>query len=124
VTEYRIDLPFTKPLNLNDRAHWRVKAKVTAGWRMHGSHQAQLAHVPPLPHFTVELHYVPRDKRRRDPENLIASLKPLVDGLVDAGIAPDDTPEFYTTTIPIIDPPSRDLNSRGGRFYAIVREIP
>jgi hypothetical protein len=75
--------------------------------------------VPALCRFTVELHYVPRDKRRRDPENLIATLKPFVDGLIDAGVAPDDCPPYYTTTMPVVDPP----DSRGGFLYAIVREL-
>jgi crossover junction endodeoxyribonuclease RusA len=116
--EWVLDLTISKPLSMNDRAHWRVKAKQTKQVRVDAWTAAKDA-VPALTRFTVELHYVPRDKRRRDPENLIATLKPFVDGLIDAGVAPDDCPPYYTTTMPVVDPP----NGKGGRLYAIVREL-
>ena len=40
------------------------------------------------------------DRRRRDPANLFATVKPVVDGLVDGAVWPDDTPEFVTTLEP------------------------
>jgi crossover junction endodeoxyribonuclease RusA len=104
---------------MNGREHWRVKAKKVQGVRNHAAFVAAAADIPELTGFTVELHYAPRDKRRRDPENLIATLKPFVDGLIDAGVAPDDCPPYYSTTVPVIDPP----NGEGGRLYAIVREL-
>ena len=42
----------------------------------------------------VTLHYRPRDNRRRDADNLVPTLKALCDGLVDAGLVPDDTPNY------------------------------
>lgn len=51
---------------------------------------------------TVQLHYLPADNRRRDTDNLVATLKPLCDGLVDYGLVPDDTPEFMAKPEPII----------------------
>lgn len=39
--------------------------------------------------------YVP-DRIRRDEDNPTATLKALCDGLVDAGLVPDDTPEWMT----------------------------
>jgi crossover junction endodeoxyribonuclease RusA len=117
--EWTLPLTVTVPLSMNDRGHWRTKNRVIRGIRDGAALAARDASIPTLAGFTVELHYVPRDKRRRDPENLIATLKPFVDGLVDAGVAPDDCPPYYSTTIPVIDPP----NGKGGRLYAIVREV-
>lgn len=117
--EWTLRLPITRPLSMNDRSHWRVKAKASRSVRDGAAAAAREAQIPTLDAFTVELHYAPRDSRRRDPENLVATLKPFVDGLVDAGVAPDDCPPYYTTTIPVVDKP----NGSGGVLYAIVREI-
>ena len=41
-----------------------------------------------------------KTKRNRDVDNAIGSLKATYDGLVDAGIVPDDTPEFMVRDMP------------------------
>ncbi len=117
--EWLLPLTIKTPLNMNDRAHWRTKAKHVARVRGDAYTAAKIARIPALDGFTVELHYAPRDKRRRDPENLIATLKTFVDGLVDAGVAVDDCPPYYRTTIPVIDEPA----GKASRLYAIVREV-
>ena len=48
----------------------------------------------------VELVWFVTDKRRRDADNPVLTLKALCDGLVDAEIVPDDTPE-YMTKLPV-----------------------
>ena len=40
-------------------------------------------------HITIT--WVAKDKRRRDPDNLFASMKPYIDGLVEAGLIADDS---------------------------------
>ena len=101
-----IRLPYTKPpLNLNDRMHWRKKAAVVKAVRAYVGGMA--IYMKPFQTVRVELHYVPRDKRRRDADNLVATLKPCLDGLVDAGVIRDDSPEYVTWTVHI-DPPSPD----------------
>lgn len=77
------------------------------------------AKIPPLGRVAIELHYEPRDKRRRDPFNLIATLKPLEDGIVDAGVIPDDTPQYSQPTVPVIHEPTGQL----GRMYVVIREL-
>jgi crossover junction endodeoxyribonuclease RusA len=109
---------YTKPpLSLNDRTHWRVKAKHTADirawireWAWH--------HVPACSVTDVTLHYVPRDARRRDADNLVPILKACCDGLVDAGVVPDDTPELMRKHMPVIDAPNR----ADPHLYLVVRE--
>lgn len=42
-----------------------------------------------------------RQNRRRDPHNFYPTIKPIIDGLTDAGLWPDDTPEFVRTFEPV-----------------------
>jgi len=35
-------------------------------------------------------------RRQRDADNALASLKSMYDGIQDAGVVPNDTPEFMT----------------------------
>lgn len=115
---WTIELPFTKPLSLNGREHWRVKAKKVAEVRQAANLLTRQAKVPQLQHCTVVLHYVPRDKRRRDPLNLVATLKPIEDGIVDAGVIEDDNPKYLTPTIPMVHEPAKTP-----RLYFEIREI-
>ncbi len=115
---WQLELPITKPLSMNSRQHWRAKAKDVAAVRAAANRLAREAHIPALEQIIVELHYSPRDRRRRDALNLVATLKPCEDGLVDAGVVPDDTAEYVIPTMPILDPP----NGKAGRLYLIVRE--
>ncbi len=41
-----------------------------------------------------------KTKRRRDSDNAIAMLKPIYDGIVDAGVVQDDTPEYMERAEP------------------------
>lgn len=101
--ELRIPLVDNKPpLNANDRLHWAVTNRLTQdtkdaiGWRV------REAKIPRLEHIAVRLMFQPQDRRRRDPSNLMPTQKAAVDGLVVAGVVPDDTPEFVTEEIPAV----------------------
>lgn len=95
VETIRLKLPWPKPpLTLNAREHWRVKAQKTAAVRETVRLVARpdgvaLAH-PIASEVEVELRWVVTDKRRRDVDNVTASLKPCMDGLRDAGVLADD----------------------------------
>lgn len=97
----------TPPLSLNDRLHWRVKAKITAEVREYVK-QSAWYNVPACERILVELHYVPRDRRRRDRDNLVATLKPCLDGLVSAGVVADDAPEYVDWGVFLDDPDPKD----------------
>lgn len=105
-TVYRLDLPWeTPPLSLNDRRHWAAQAQLVstvreiAGWRAKGANIGRHDRV------RVTLNYQPLDRRRRDEDNLVATLKPLCDGLVDVGVVPDDTPDHMVKDMPVIHEP-------------------
>ncbi|MFE3060673.1 hypothetical protein [Nocardia sp. NPDC059239] len=121
-----LELPWTAPpLTLNQRratkgamfAHARRVAEVRG--TVH--RLAQAARLPRgLDHVTVQLHYRPRDRRRRDTDNLVATLKPacdaltagraartsrnkrLIPALIGYGMVPDDIPAHMAKPEPII----------------------
>jgi crossover junction endodeoxyribonuclease RusA len=122
---WEIRLPWTKPpCSANDRDHWRVKAGKVAEIRAVARREAAAAFwfdgIPMFDHIRVGLLYVPRDRRRRDPDNLVVPLfKALVDGIVDAGIVPDDTPRYVTREFPVIAEPDGDP-----RLVLTIEEVP
>lgn len=102
---YTIPLTFTKPpLNMNQRMHWAQKAKITKAIRHEAMVRCRAARIRKSKHITVQLHYQPRDNRRRDADNIAPTLKALCDGVVDAGVVPDDTPDYMTKIMPTIHP--------------------
>ena len=118
---WQVQLPFTKSLSLNDRMHFRVKAKMVAKWRQETKEALVEAGVPPCGRVKATLIYIPATRRRRDPDNLVASFKPAVDALVDAGVVPDDTEEFVERVWPRILEPQPKLD--GGRFFLRVEAL-
>lgn len=80
-----------------------AKAKMVRG---DVSQLARAAGVPTLAAIHVRLHYRPKDRRRRDPDGLMATFKPCIDGIVDAGVVPDDTAQYVDWSRPVIHPPS------------------
>lgn len=120
MTSAVLELPWTAPpLTLNQRratrgamfAHARIIAEVRA--TVH-----DLARVSKLPrgldHVTVQMHYRPRDNRRRDTDNLVATLKPACDALTAGtakhpgyGMVADDIPRYMAKPEPIIHPAER-----------------
>lgn len=104
---WTIRLPYsTPPLTLNGRQHWATKASGVREVRGTVATLARVLHIPACQRIHVTLHYVPRDGRRRDADNLVGTLKPCIDALVDAGVVRDDSPEYVTWSPPVIEKPS------------------
>lgn len=116
---YRIDFPgWTKPpLNLNDRLHWAAKARRVRYVRSTAAWLARQAQVGRHDRVRIELHYQPAARRRADAPNLIATQKPIVDGLVDAGLIGDDTAEFVDEVMPVIHEP---VKGQPGALWLVV----
>ncbi|MPZ66192.1 MAG: hypothetical protein GEU83_11985 [Pseudonocardiaceae bacterium] len=107
MTKHVITLEWTSPpLSLNDRHDRWTHAKIVDSIRLAAGWLAKAARLGRYTHVTVTLHYRPRDGRRRDADNLVATLKPLCDGLVDAGLVTDDDPVRMSKRMPEIHPPS------------------
>lgn len=82
-----------KALHPNSRPHWRAKAAATKKYRRAVGMLAmeQLGRVEPWKSATCYATFYVRDKRRRDADNALASLKAAFDALRDAGVIEDDS---------------------------------
>lgn len=83
--------------NRSRRQFWAANAHVAAGWRRRAKEAAQETideHGGAIPHLEnvhLTIWVCTRTRVRRDPDNAVAACKPLVDGIVDAGILRDDS---------------------------------
>lgn len=93
-------LDFARPdewINANVREHWTIKAAKVRTWRAAVATHAIDAR---LPYMTrVEIVAQPRwaSKRRHDSSNIAPTVKACVDGLVDAGVLPDDSSQIVVS---------------------------
>lgn len=102
-TSYRLTLPYMQPpLTSNQRMHWRPKAELTRQVRAAARHLALHAQIPSLDECVVGLVWTVTTRHRRDADNLVPTLKACCDGLVDAGVVPDDTPQYMHKWMPEI----------------------
>ena len=104
-----VEISFAQPpnhLTLNQRLYWAEKGRIVRAWRtVAGWNAVQHRGQPPsLVAVSLEV----RGAMRRDPHNWFPTVKPIVDGLVDAGVWPDDTPQFVTTLEPRLVPVRRE----------------
>lgn len=119
MTHWVIKMPFLRPpLSLNDRF---------ASYHQERALQQNVAHDVSIvaraamkagklfacPRITVELIYYPANNGRRDADNIAATLKPVLDGLVDARVIPDDKAEHVVQTSQRIVLKRDDPHARG-----------
>ena len=83
--------------NAERRAHYRTNAAKRAEWREAGAQAARLAKVPALERVAVTVQARYGKGRLSDPDACAPSVKGLIDGLVDAGVIPDDTGEHLAS---------------------------
>lgn len=99
-----VDLTFTaptRPLSVNEGGHWASKRRRLEPWKDAAWATARNARVTralgPARPVTVQVVLPFRKAGRRDAHNYTGTVvKAVVDGLVRAGIVPDDTPEWVT----------------------------
>lgn len=77
-------------LTSNQRLHWADKARRTRQIRTIALLRARSNHVQPLEQATITAVIAPPDKRRSDAHNAQPAVKAAIDGIVDAGVLPDD----------------------------------
>lgn len=95
---WRIELPpRTVLLNANETMHFRKRAEIVKALRHTGWAMARHYKIPALERAHVFYVFHPdsnvKGKRRRDSGNWSPSAKAAIDGLVDAGVLPDDNHE-------------------------------
>jgi crossover junction endodeoxyribonuclease RusA len=102
---WTIRLPYTRPpISLNSRMHWATKARFTREIRSLVAFTARQQRIPAMDSAHIELHWVPRDRRRRDSDNPYPTLKAAIDGLRDARVLSIDDSSEYVTSRVVIDP--------------------
>lgn len=103
-----ISIPMLPPkeCNPNWRGHWATRYKATQSFRNAALICALAATkrgAKPLSKAEVSITLVVPDHRNvRDPDNALASLKPAIDGCVDAGVITGDDDEHLQYRLPIL----------------------
>jgi crossover junction endodeoxyribonuclease RusA len=89
--------------------HWAQVREALKPWRdvawVACRNEVVRGHVPWLGHRAIKVQVVLTfaGKNRRDPHNYVGTVvKAIVDGLVRAGLVPDDTPEWVEVLEPIL----------------------
>ena len=93
MTTIAIRLHPSEVLNANQRMHWACKARLTSNLREWGAFAWNRAGRPQMDRARVTVTLGYPDRRKRDAHNLMATVKPLLDGMVSPGvrgILPDD----------------------------------
>lgn len=96
MTQIRILLPAGLALpNANHKTHWAVRWRQQQIIKNDAYTVARLMRIKPLScaEITVVVHPSPRTKRF-DPANWADSGKPAIDGIVRAGVLPDDSSRY------------------------------
>lgn len=122
-------LTFTIPADLwlsaNDRMHWAPKARATRGLRMlglAGSHGLSGDESIGPCHVAAFIGY-PRNGRA-DPANAAPTVKALIDGLVDAGVWPDDDSTYVIGPTYLRDKASGQAGVHTVRLVLTPQDIP
>lgn len=111
MTELRF-VPPTRPWSTNDerRQHWAVRARLVKAWRETAAWTATAARPGPLGPSIVHVSIPFGRGGRRDPMNYVGTIvKAVIDGLVDAGCWPDDTPEWVEIRQPALEVGGTDV---------------
>jgi crossover junction endodeoxyribonuclease RusA len=104
-------------LSANDRDnHWSRRHRLAAEWREATAWKAKQARIPVLQRVHVVAVILRKDARRFDPHNRSKTAKACIDGLVDAGVIPDDSwryldgPDMRTRHAPGTTTPTIELH--------------
>lgn len=84
-------------LTANDKPHWARRAALTKQLRRWGYLLGREGQGVARLHLTrarVEFEFTYPDRRRRDRSNLAPTVKALMDGMIDAGLLPDDADRY------------------------------
>ena len=85
------------------------RAKLTKEWRLGFQLLAKSEKIPPMAWITVTVEPHQKGGRLQDVGACNPAVKAAIDGLVDAGVLADDSPEFVKSLVFL--PPRKDKNS-------------
>lgn len=106
MTVYTLRLPWAERiLHANQNLHWADQNRRRQTVRHLVKTYAKIGRLPKGVGFAdVTLTWHPKARYRTDANNLEPMLKPALDGLVDYGLIPDDTPEYVDARCRIGEP--------------------
>lgn len=112
--QWTLDVPDAPYATPNSRLHAAKRGVMGAVWREATGWVALQQKVPKgMDRIRVQLVMLPKDAIRRDEDNLVSGvLKHMIDGLVDVGIVPDDTPQHVVAEMPRIHAPAQRTTHR------------
>lgn len=126
--EQSTTLTFTIPkaawISANDRLHWAVQSERTRYLRQLGAFTAKAKRVPTfdVTHVAAFIGYLTGG--RADPQNSAPTIKALIDGMVDAGVWPDDDSTHVIGPTYLRDPKSPTPGHYTVRLVLTPQEIP
>ncbi len=82
------------PPGPNDRLHFRDRARMTRAWKEQAAIRVRLYGIPRLGRIRLAAVFYRKRLGVADEDNDVARLKPIVDGIVAAGVVPTDTRAF------------------------------
>ncbi|MER5301345.1 hypothetical protein ABT039_17985 [Streptomyces lasiicapitis] len=114
-------MPYGDLLSSNQRLHHMAEYRLTKRLRHEAELTARSRGLPLLERAAVYYVLHPRPiKRKRDPGNWAPTAKAYVDGLVDAGLLPDDNSDHLLGPYPEMAPP---VTTGGARISLVIVEI-
>lgn len=124
VTELTFTIPADLWLSANQRMHWAPKAERIRALRAHGRYAAQDAGHPThdVTHVAAFIGYLRNGKA--DPANAAPTVKALIDGMVDAGVWPDDDSTHVIGPTYLRDPKSPTPGHYTVRLVLTPQEVP
>ena len=99
------------------------RAALVSEWREAFAQLALVHHLPPLEWVSVEFLQICRDRRMPDIGNCFPAAKAALDGLVDAGIIPDDK-DPYVQHFGFVPPQNLGYNALAMRVEGPVMSRP
>jgi crossover junction endodeoxyribonuclease RusA len=128
IAEWRVQVPFKDgkpPLSLNDRLSWPAHASKVERIKALTRRALIDAEIPPLEQAHIEMHYWPETRQLRDVDNLVATLKPMIDAFhqPDArsgwvGLLAGDDARYVSWSPPVLHEPDK---AKGPATWLVVR---
>ena len=81
-------------VNAERNRHWAWRSTRAKQWRTDAFYTARAARIPPMDACTIVVRVEQAKGRLADPEAHSPPFKACLDGIVDAGVLPDDTGEY------------------------------
>lgn len=76
--------------NAERTKHWTYRSRIVKTWRDGSNVMCRALKIPAMDRAVIHIAWNPPDKNRRDAANAYPTCKGIVDGIVDAGVLPDD----------------------------------